>query len=97
MREEVLKIISKSVEEIAEEREITQLQNVTETTPLFGAGGYLDSLGLVQLISDVEDEVSEKLNKDIVLADVLAMSAKISPFRSIASLTDFTVKKMLDE
>jgi acyl carrier protein len=56
---------------------------------LFGESGSLDSLGLVNLIVSVEDEVQLCLGIPILLADERAMSQRKSPFRTIASLTDY--------
>jgi acyl carrier protein len=49
----------------------------------------LDSLGLVRVIAELEDEIYDHTNKSITLADEKAMSQKASPFRSVASLSDY--------
>ncbi|MGH8068516.1 MAG: hypothetical protein ACRERE_25430 [Candidatus Entotheonellia bacterium] len=56
---------------------------------LFGESGNLDSLGLVNLIVNLEDEVHTSLGVPILLADERAMSQKKSPFRTVASLTEY--------
>lgn len=56
---------------------------------LFGESGNLDSLGLVNLIVNLEDEVQTSLGVPILLADERAMSQKKSPFRTVASLTEY--------
>jgi acyl carrier protein len=52
-------------------------------------GQTLDSLGLVTLILNIEDKLSEKFGLNITLADDRAMSQKNSPFRSTESLTEY--------
>jgi acyl carrier protein len=56
---------------------------------LFGESGNLDSLGLVNLIVNLEDEIQASLGISILLADERAMSQKKSPFRTVASLTEY--------
>jgi acyl carrier protein len=61
---------------------------VSESTILIGDGAVVDSLGLVQIITDVEDTVSERYGRDLDLTDERALSQKHSPFRSVAALVD---------
>jgi acyl carrier protein len=56
--------------------------------PLFGDGSPLDSLGLVTLIFDVEEALAER-GIEINLSDARAMSQTRSPYRSVASMTDW--------
>jgi acyl carrier protein len=55
---------------------------------IFGKGGRLDSLGLVNLVLAVEEKL-EQVGLKISLTDERAMSQNRSPFRSIQSLTTF--------
>ncbi|MFA7083392.1 MAG: hypothetical protein WC141_02540 [Arcobacteraceae bacterium] len=80
-------IIIECLKELNEELENPTLENCTGQTKIFGGNGVLDSLALVSFITDVEERISESFNKEIVLADEKAMSAKTSPFRSVESLT----------
>lgn len=68
----------------------------SEQTVLFGIGGALDSLGLVNLIVAVEQRVEDELGSTIVLADEKAMAQKNSPFRTVATLVDY-IAQQLDE
>ncbi len=66
-------------------------------TPLYGIGGYLDSLSLVALVSEIEDQISEKYEADIILADEKMVSLKNSPFRSVEALVAYveeSIKKL---
>lgn len=55
---------------------------------LFGDGSPLDSLGLVTLIFDVEEALAAR-GIEINLSDARAMSQTRSPYRTVASLTDW--------
>ncbi len=66
-----------------------------ENPRIFGAGAPLDSLGLVNLLADLEYRLSEEFGREIVLASERAMSRSQSPFRDVAALTDY-VAELLD-
>ncbi len=59
---------------------------------LYGRGGVLDSLGLVRLIAELEQEIYEYSKTNITLADEKAMSQKSSPFLSVSTLSDYILK-----
>jgi len=58
-------------------------------TILFGKGGSLDSLGLINLIVIAEKHLEEALRTCITLADERAMSQRNSPFRSVGTLISY--------
>ena len=64
-----------------------QLERTPEAV-IFGRGGKLDSLGLVNFVLAVEEKLT-KLGIDVSLTDERAMSQSRSPFRSVAALTAF--------
>jgi acyl carrier protein len=66
---------------------------VATDTEIFGPAGHVDSMGLVSLLLDIEDALLEK-DIEISLNDERAMSAKNSPFRSVASLTDYIMEQL---
>ena len=64
---------------------------------LFGSNSTLDSLGLVNLIVAVEQEVEEEFGISLVLADERAMRRKQNPFSSIATLVDYVYEMISQE
>ena len=95
MQEKIEKIIIDTLKELNEELENDSFINPNFKTKLYGANGAMDSLALVSFIADLEDKISDEFEKDIVLADEKAMSAKTSPFRNIESLTSY-IKSLLE-
>ena len=87
MQDKIEKIIIETLVELNEELENESLENPSSKTKLYGANGGLDSLALVSFITDLEEKISDEFDKEIVLADEKAMSAKTSPFRNVESLT----------
>jgi acyl carrier protein len=70
--------------------------NYDDNTPLIGRGTVIDSLGLVQLIVDVEQRVQDDLGLTITVADDRAMSQRNSPFRTVGALSDY-VQVLVEE
>ena len=87
-------LVLESVQMLAEDFELDALQSPQADSLLYGEGGTLDSMALVNLIADIEDALSEKFDLSIALADEKAMSAKNSPYRSVSSLTDAVIERM---
>jgi hypothetical protein len=68
---------------------------VSATAPLFGHGTPLDSLGLVAVVIDVEDALSDN-GTPVELSDARAMSQSRSPFRTVPSLVDYIMSRFED-
>ena len=92
IEEKVQNLIQEILAEIGDERGNEQLINSGPNTSLYGADGHLDSLSLVRLTADLEEEISEGFNKEIFIADERALSQRFSPFRTVATLSDYILK-----
>ena len=62
-------------------------------TTLIGENKLFDSMGLVNVIVDIETAFMEQ-DIDISLTSEKAMSGRISPFRSIDSICNFIAKQL---
>ena len=87
-------IVIQSVELLAEDFDIDGLSNVNSETLLYGNEGLLDSMALVNLIADIEENISEEFNVSISLADEKAMSSRHSPYQSVTSLTKAIIERI---
>tara|TARA_B100001057_G_scaffold214691_1_gene215014 strand:+ start:994 stop:1308 length:315 start_codon:yes stop_codon:yes gene_type:complete len=85
---EVLNIINKSIDEVNKLNKKYKLSKKKNST-LIGTSSNLDSLGLVNLILNIEKNIEEKFSLSLVLADEKAMSQERSPFRDINSLKKY--------
>ena len=57
-------------------------------TVIVGAGGALDSLGIINFVVALEDKVGEAIGTPIELLD-LEMLTERSPFRTVGALTRY--------
>ena len=89
MKNEIENIIVEVLQDLNDDIESESLENPDKDTKIFGEEGALDSLALVSLISDLEEEIHDKFDKDVTLADEKAMSQRKSPFGTVESLTEY--------
>lgn len=85
-------LVVEVVEEICQERGI-QLPTLADDTILLGSSAFLDSVGLVATVMEIEARLSEDFDVDVSLTSDVAMSQERSPLRSIGSLRDFIVQQ----
>ena len=68
-------------------------ETVSEDTRLIGGNSPLDSIALVSLIVEIEQQINERFDVSTTLADDRAMSEKRSPFRTVGALASFIVQR----
>ena len=89
------KIINFLEEFLKEELEETIELNLE--SKLFGGGGPLDSMALVNLLVDLEELIEEDYGLSVTLADEKAMSRRTSPFTRVKYLIEFIQEKINTE
>jgi len=90
-RQDALDIVLASLKEVFDQVGTPPPADITEDTVLVGADPVLDSLGVVQLIVEVEQRVEQAHGISVTLANDKAMSARNSPFRTVGVLTDHLI------
>ncbi|CAM2068802.1 hypothetical protein SCOR_25760 [Sulfidibacter corallicola] len=96
LEERVQEAVYLAVDETNEDQGEELLPKSLDTL-LFGENGRLDSLGLVNFISVVEEHVEDVFDATIVLADERALTAEKSPFHSIANLVEYVCVLLREE
>ena len=66
---------------------------IGEYTPLIGSNKIMDSMGLVNVIVDIETAFLDE-DVEVSLTSEAAMSGRISPFRSVGSLCSFIARQL---
>lgn len=87
--EKYIGLVISSLHEMGEDEDNTALIEANVKTKLFGANGVLDSVGVVFLITELEEKISDEFNIDVTLADEKAMSQVTSPFRNVETLSKY--------
>jgi len=63
---------------------------------LMGSDSEIDSLGLVSLIVLIEEAINTEFNVSITLADEKAMSQRISPFKTLDTLSNYVISLLIN-
>ena len=87
-----IKII-KFLEDFLKE-ELEESIELSLDSKLFGGGGPLDSMALVNLVVDLEEFIEDDYGKTITLADEKAMSRRTSPFSRVQNLIDYVQEQL---
>ena len=95
-RVQVESTVRSVIDELNEARADGERIGTEPATVLYGSGSVLDSLGLVNLIVSIEARVGEDFGESVTLADEKAMSMRNSPFRTVATITEY-VHQLLTE
>ena len=90
-REKALTLVLHRLAALGRELGKPALEQADASTRLFGEAAALDSIGLVTLIADLEEDIRVTTGKTVTLADEKAMSRLTSPFRSVDLLADYIV------
>lgn len=88
-RAKIVQMIVASLQEVLVTAAPSNSASLNEDTRLIGREAVLDSMGLVNLIIEVEQRLEDEHDITVVLADERAMSQKNSPFRSVQTLADY--------
>jgi acyl carrier protein len=96
-REEIIDLIAMTATDFIGSARAAELGKIDESTRLFGREGILDSLGLVNLLLDIEQQLNERHGVSLSLSDDRAMSQTRSPFRSVETLTDYILALMHEQ
>ncbi|HDY7733644.1 TPA: hypothetical protein RQK28_001787 [Vibrio vulnificus] len=94
--EKYIELVLATLHEMGEDEDNQALVEAHEKTKLFGASGVLDSVGIVFLITELEEKISDDFDIDVTLADEKAMSQVTSPFRNVETLAKY-IAQLVEE
>ncbi len=85
----VIDVVFRAVDEVNQTRPVDKAVVKALDTRLAGPQGSLDSLGLVNLIVAVEENVQIEFGVSVDLANQRAATERTNPLENIASLADY--------
>jgi acyl carrier protein len=65
-------------------------------TCIYGNSGFMDSVGLVALVLEIERQLEEKCGITLPIMDDKAFSKQHSPFRSLSALEGYVTQRITD-
>lgn len=84
-----MQALQAAIEEVNETRPRDARISSDPNTPLIGVEGGLDSLGLVNFAVTAEEQLDSALGCSLQLSSLIGLSVAESPFRTLASLTEY--------
>ena len=87
--ERIERAVFRAIDEINQARAREQRLEKSSDTVLMGESGRLDSLGLVNLVVAVEEQVAEEFGVTINIADTRARSQVANPYQTVSSLVEY--------
>jgi acyl carrier protein len=91
-RQTLLELLQTILRELGEDLGKEALLQTDERTPLFGSRSDLDSMNLVNIITEIEERLSDDYDINITLASSSAMSRTRSPFLRVGSCVDYILE-----
>jgi len=96
MKNKSLNVVFSSIDEYNDQINDKVTINKSTDTILIGLNSKLDSLGVVNLLVIIEQNIEDEFDVNITIADEKAISQKNSPFRTIGTLADYIDKLLSD-
>jgi len=81
--------VFRAIDEVNQARARKLRLEKSSDTVLMGESGRLDSLGLVNLVVAVEEQVAEEFGVTINIADTRARSQVSNPYQTVSSLVEY--------
>lgn len=69
----------------------------SENFVLFGPGAVIDSLDLVNVITEVEESISDEFDLALSLTDDRAMTREVSPYDSVSTLKEYVLELLSEK
>jgi acyl carrier protein len=91
-RERVQQAVYRAVDELNKQLPKGISVNKSPDAVLYGKTGKLESIDVVTLIMEVEDQIKAEFGASITIADDRAMSRENSPFLTVGTLTDYVAE-----
>lgn len=92
--QQVRQVVVEAIAELNLQRGADERLSDDGEAGLFGSGGPLDSLGLVQLIAELENAVEDRWGIRLDLADEALLEAEDSPFAKVGTLQAYLLERV---
>lgn len=91
-RERIVQAVYRAVDELNKQLPKGVTVAKSPDSVLYGRTGKLESIDVVTLIMELEDQIKAEFGTAITIADDRAMSMENSPFLTLGTLTDYVAE-----
>ena len=97
MKKRIIECIHAAIDDANQNRDGKEPLEKAPETPIHGPSSGLDSLGLVNFIVVLEENLEHAFDTVLVLSDDRAISATPSPFLTVGTLADYIEARLKED
>jgi hypothetical protein len=91
-KEQIKELVFNAIDELNQQMKSDEQMDKSEMLALFGPSATLDSLGFINLITTIEENIEDELDLMVTIIDEKAMSREDSPFLTVGTLIDYLLE-----
>ena len=91
-KEQIKELVFNAIDELNQQMKSDEQMDKSEMLVLFGPSATLDSLGFINLITTIEENIEDELDLIVTIIDEKAMSREDSPFLTVGTLIDYLLE-----
>jgi acyl carrier protein len=96
-KSQIIQLVFTAVDEVNKQLPKAQRLEKSQDTIISGDGSQLDSMGQINLIFAVEQQIEQRFNVTVSLVEDGSLGGDANPFRTLGSLADYTLKLLEKE
>ncbi len=93
LKKKIIKLIYEAIDEHNSLNPETLRLEKSPETILLGINGNLDSLGLINLLLEIETKIKENIKNDLSIIDELLLLDENGPYKNIDNLSKYILSK----
>ena len=91
-KEQIKELVFNAIDELNQQMKSDEQMDKSEMLVLFGPSATLDSLGFINLITTIEENIEDELDLMVTIIDEKAMSREDSPFLTVGTLIEYLLE-----
>jgi hypothetical protein len=91
-KEQIKELVFNAIDELNQQMKSDEQMDKSEMLVLFGPSATLDSLGFINLITTIEENIEDELDLIVTIIDEKAMSREDSPFLTVGTLIEYLLE-----
>lgn len=95
--EKIIQSICAAIDEVNDQLPAGEQIEKTSDTALFGVDGKLDSLGLVSLVTSIEQSIEDNTGMSVTILEEIELLEDENPFKSIDALAEYITSILVKE
>ncbi len=94
--QDINRVIAEAIDELNELKPEKEQVSCSPEMALYGKDSPLDSVDLVNVLLAIEEKLEDEFDLTFTIANEKAMSMRNSPFRTVATLSDYLATELVE-